>query len=224
MAKIFIVEDEEKIREELSVALEKYGYICEKTNNFENVTVQIPASEPDIVLLDINLPVFDGFEITREIRKKSDVPIIVVTSRDSEFDELLMMNLGADDFVTKPYNIQILLSKISAILRRSGKLKTIKKIDCGSFDINIMNNSILNKATRAEVDLTKNEMKILKILVENRGKIVSRDEIMNFLWQSNEFIDDNTLSVNVNRLRKRLEDIGIANVIETRRGMGYIFL
>lgn len=224
MTKIFIVEDEEKIRSELSLVLNRYGYKSVTTNDFENIIEQILSEGPELILLDINLPFFDGFQICREIRKTSDVPIIAVTSRNSEFDELLMMNIGADDYVTKPFNTQILLAKISAILRRTEKSNNSDKVVFNNLVINGMTNTIKNNETNVEIDLTKNEMKILKLLTQNNEKIVSRDDIMNYLWQSNAFVDENTLSVNVNRLRKRLEEIGFMDVIETKRGLGYIFI
>ena len=176
---------------------------------------------PDLVLLDINLPVFDGYYICREIRSKSDVPIIIVTSRDSEMDELMSMNLGADDFITKPYNTQILLARISSILRRVNN-STSQLLTHNGLNLNLSSGSISYNNNISE--LTKNEMKILNYLILNKEKIVSRDELMEYLWSSEAYVDDNTLSVNVTRLRKKLEEIGLKNVIETRRGLGYILI
>ena len=173
-----------------------------------------------MILLDINLPVLDGYYICREIRSRSDVPIIVVTSRDSEMDELMSMNLGADDFVTKPYNTQILMARIESILRRSQKTETQNAIVCKGLRV-CLNDSTAEYEGR-KIELTKNEIRILYTLIKHQGSIVSRDELMEMLWQSNEFIDDNTLTVNVNRLRKRMESIGWKNQIHTKRGQGYI--
>ena len=170
--------------------------------------------------MDINLPVFDGYYICREIRKTSDIPIIVVTSRDNEVDELMSMNLGADDFITKPYNTQILLARIASILRRTQGPNTQETIAYNDLKLNLSNGSITYKGIAAE--LTKNEIKILSCLIKNKGKIVSRDDLMDFMWSSDIFVDDNNLSVNVTRLRKKLEEVGMKENIETRRGLGYI--
>lgn len=220
MEKIFIVEDDRKIREELSTFLSKNGYACEAPYEFENTIEEVLNEKPNLVLLDVNLPVFDGYYICREIRKRSDVPIIVVTSRDSEIDELMAMNLGADDFITKPYNTQILLAHISSVLKRASGRPLTDSIDCGKFTINLSQSIIVFRGV--ECELTKNELKILTSLYEKRGSIVSRDDLMTQLWNSNMFIDDNTLTVNINRLRKKLEDAGLTDVIETKRGRGYM--
>ena len=172
-------------------------------------------------MLDINLPVFDGYYICREVRKKSEVPIIVVTSRDSDMDELMSINLGADDFVTKPYNTQILLARIGALLKRSGSNTVSTNIlTYKDFQLNLSNATVLYNGK--EIDLTKNEVKILSYLINHKGEIVSRELLMEYLWTSEFFVDDSTLTVNITRLRKKLEEIGIENVIETRRGLGYI--
>ncbi len=155
------------------------------------------------------------------MRKTSDVPIIIVTSRDSEVDELISMNLGADDFVTKPYNTEILLARITNILKRTyGNLKTNNTLNYKDFNLNLSNATLIYKDKSLE--LTKNEVKILSYLINNRGNIVKRDSLMEYLWKSDYFVDDSTLTVNINRLRKKLQEIGIENPIETRRGLGYI--
>ena len=172
-------------------------------------------------MLDINLPYMDGEYICKEIRKISNVPIIIVTSRDNELDELLSINNGADQYITKPYNIQILLAKIERLLQRSNTSQVNQdKIDCGEFVLNI-SKSIIEKNDRS-IELTKNELKILHYLVLNKGKIVSRNEIMDYLWDSESFVDDNTLTVNIKRLRTKLEEVGLKDLIETKRGLGYI--
>ena len=221
MSKIFIVEDEKTIREELSIFLSRYGYEVEALEDFENIIENIKGSNCDLILLDINLPVFDGYYICRAVRKFSDVPIIVVTSRDSDIDELMSMNLGADDFVTKPYNTQILLARIEAILKRVNKSLMAQDIlEYNEMKVNLSNGTIsYNNKT---IEITKNELKIISYLIKNKGKIVSREDLMNYLWDCEMFIDDNTLSVNVTRIRKKLEEIGLKNIIETRRGLGYI--
>lgn len=221
MSKILIVEDDKKLRDELKIFLERHGYEVFLLEKFDNSIEDILGYKADLILLDINLPNADGEYICREIRKVSNIPIIIVTSRDSELDELLSINNGADQYVTKPYNIQILLAKIERLLKRSYSGNVSQdKIDCGKFILNL-SKSIIEKDGKI-VELTKNEFKILHYLVLNKEKIVSRNEIMDYLWESENFIDDNTLTVNIKRLRNKLEEIGLNDVIETKRGQGYI--
>ena len=221
MAKILIVEDDKKLREELKIFLEKHGYEVIVLEKFDNTIEDILASKSNLVLLDINLPYMDGEYICKEIRKTSNVPIIMITCRDNELDELISLNNGADQYVTKPYNIQILLAKIVGLLRRNNNAENNPdKIDCGKFILNIAGRIIEKEDIR--IELTKNEYKILEYLVLHKNKVVSRDELMNYLWESEEFVDDNTLSVNIKRLRLKLEELGLENQIETRRGQGYI--
>ncbi|MBS5981391.1 MAG: response regulator transcription factor [Clostridium butyricum] len=223
MRKIMIIEDEVIIREELKSFLSKYNYEVIAPSDFENVIEFILNENPDLILLDINLPIFDGYYICREIRKTSDIPIIIVTSRDSDMDELMSMNLGADDFVSKPYNTQILLARIAALLKRSGGISnTSKYLIYNNFKINLSNATI--SWEDKEIELTKNEIKILSCLIENKGSIVSREILMEYLWKSDYFVDDSTLTVNITRLRRKLEGIGIKDAIETRRGLGYIMV
>ena len=221
MQKILIVEDDKKIRKELEEFLNKHGYLAKGLEKFDNTIQDILNENADLILLDINLPYVDGEFVCKEVRKTSDVPIIMVTSRDNEIDELMSLNYGADQYVTKPYNIQILLAKINGLLKRNKKSeKEIQKIDCDGFLLNIAERVI--EKDEQKIELTKNEYSILYYLSINKGRIVSRDEIMDYLWESEEFIDDNTLSVNVKRLRGKLEEIGLIDRIETRRGQGYI--
>ncbi len=219
--KIFIIEDEEKIRRELGTFLNKYGYDVLTSDNFENIVEETLKAAPNVVLLDINLPYYDGYYICREIRKNSNVPIIVVTSRDSDMDELMSMNLGADDFITKPYNTQILLARIASIIRRTYNNNTDMEIfSHRELKYNLSTSEIEFEGKKQE--LTKNESKIIYILIKNKEKIVSRDELMKALWQSDEFVDDNTLTVNINRLRKKIDEIGAVGYLQTKRGQGYI--
>ena len=221
MQKILIVEDDKKIRKELEEFLNKHGYLAKGLEKFDNTIQDILNENAELILLDINLPYVDGEFVCKEVRKTSDVPIIMVTSRDNEIDELMSLNYGADQYVTKPYNIQILLAKINGLLKRNKKSeKEIQKIDCDGFLLNIAERVI--EKDEQKIELTKNEYSILYYLSINKGRIVSRDEIMDYLWESEEFIDDNTLSVNVKRLRGKLEEIGLIDRIETRRGQGYI--
>lgn len=219
-AKIMMVEDHEPIRNELKILLEKYGYEVKAIDNFETVVEDCLKENPDLILLDINLPLYDGYYICREIRGKSEVPIIVVTSRDSEMDELMSMNLGADDFVTKPYNTQILLARIAAMLKRTQKETAKNYVQYHGLKLQLNNSTVIYEDQ--VIELSKNEMRILYTLLQSKGKIVSRDRLMETLWQSNEFIDDNTLTVNVNRVRKKLEAAGLKDFIKTKRGQGYM--
>ena len=221
MQKILIAEDDKKLRGELETFLNKHGFIAKGLEKFDNTIEDILNENADLILLDINLPYIDGEFVCKEVRKTSDVPIIMVTSRDNEIDELMSLNYGADQYVTKPYNIQILLAKINGLLKRNQKSeKEMQEIDCDGFKLNISERAI--KKDNKKIELTKNEYTILYYLCINRGRIVSRDEIMDYLWESEEFIDDNTLSVNVKRLRGKLEELGLVDRIETRRGQGYI--
>lgn len=220
--KIFIVEDEGKIRDELTKLLERYGYLVESSTDFENIVPKIIESNSHMVLLDINLPYYDGYYVCREIRKKSNIPIIVVTSRRSDIDELMSMNLGADDFITKPYNTQIFLARMASILKRTYSINDMEIFEHNGLKYNMSTSQVSFKGD--EIELTKNESKILYTLIKNKGKIVSRDDIIKALWQSNEFIDDNTLTVNVNRLRRKIAGIGAEGYLQTKRGQGYILV
>lgn len=220
MKKILIIEDDEKIRSELETFLNKNGYETKTIVNFENTIEDALNEKADLILLDINLPYADGEYICKEIRKNSDVPIIMVTSRDSEIDELISLNYGADQYVTKPYNIQILLAKIAGLLKRNQSNNTNDKIELEKFILNTSSRYVENGDKK--IELTKNEYNIIYYLSLRKGKLVSRNEIMDYLWESESFIDDNTLSVNIKRIRDKLEEIGAKDSIETRRGQGYI--
>lgn len=221
MKRILIIEDDEKLRCELETFLNKNGFVATSLNKFDNAVEDILNEKVDLLLLDINLPYTDGEFICKEIRKTSNVPIIMVTSRDNEMDELLSLNYGADQYVTKPYNIQILLAKIVGLLKRNQNAgNNPDKIDCGEFVLNTAGRIIEKEDNK--VELTKNEYKILEYLVLHRQQVISRDEIMDYLWESEEFVDDNTLNVNIKRLRTKLTALGLIDQIETRRGQGYL--
>ena len=219
--KILIIEDEVKIRDELASFLKNNGYEALFISNFENTLEDILKLDADLILMDINIPGINGMHLCKEVRKEVKTPIIIVTSRNSEMDELICMNYGADDFITKPYNMQILLAHIEAVLKRS-KPEISHVLDYKGMKVDLSKGVISNNGLN--VLLTKNELSILAYLLENRGKVVSRDEIMSYLWDSEMFVDDNTLTVNITRLRKKLEELGFSKVIETRRGWGYIIL
>ena len=221
MQKILIVEDDEKLSKELEKFLSQNGYEINRITSFENVINDILNSKCNMVLLDINLPGNNGEYICKEVRKVSEVPIVMITSVDSELDQLISLNYGADDYITKPFNLQILLAKIATILKRTNSNnKDQTKIDCKNFILNLSKSTI--EKDGKEIELTKNEFKIIYYLVQNRGKIVPREEIMSYLWDSEMFVDDNTLTVNITRIRNKLEEINLKDILETRRGQGYI--
>lgn len=222
MSRIMIIEDNENLKNELIEFLSRYGYDAYSCDDYKNIVETILKDEPDLILLDINLPYYDGYFICREIRKKSNIPIIIVTSRDSDMDEIMSMNLGADDFITKPYNTQVLLARIGSLLRRTGNINTQDVLEHKGLKLNFNKGEITYKDKSS--DLSKNEFKILACLMKNKESIVSREDLMDYLWNSDLFIDDNTLSVNITRLRKKLDDLGFKNAIETKRGIGYILL
>lgn len=218
--KIFIIEDEAAIREELMQLLSKYGYECETSEDFQSIENKALNSGAHLILLDINLPYQDGFQVCRDIRKQSNVPIIILTSRNTDFDELLGLNIGADDFVSKPYNTQVLLTRIQKILSRTYEvLQSNSVLIHKKLTLNLLNATIYYNGE--ERKLTKNELGILRMLMVNKGNIIPRDAIIDELWQSEEFIDENTLNVNVVRLRKKMAEIGVPDYLETKRGMGY---
>ena len=222
MEKIMIIEDNKEFRNELIEFLSRYGYKAYGPDRFDNIIEIILKEDADLILLDINLPYYDGYFICREIRKVKNTPIIVVTSRNSDMDEIMSMNLGADDFVTKPYNTQVLLARISSVLRRvsGGKLQEV--LEHKGLKLNITSGVLTFKENTS--DLTKNELKVLSCLMKNKGIIVTRDELMDYLWSSDLFVDENTLSVNIARLRKKLVSLGFEDGIETKRGIGYILV
>lgn len=215
---ILIVEDEKSIRDELTLSLENAGYTVTCIENFVNILEQISMFNPDLILLDIGIPESNGYSICMEIRKGSKVPIIFVTSKDTLADELRALSLGGDDYISKPYDLSRLLARIQAVLRRNSKANsevlTVNGLTCSIAK---------GEATYGghKIDITKNEAKILWCLMQKAGNIVSRMDLIEYLWENQVYIDDNTLSVNINRLRNKLEDIGLLDYITTKRGLGY---
>lgn len=217
--KIFIIEDEENIRDELTSLLEKYGYTCESSDNFTSIAEIALQSNPSLILLDINLPYQDGYQVCRDIRKVSDIPVIILTSRNTDFDELMSLNIGADDFISKPYNSGVLLARIQKLLERTYKVQEHSVLIHEGLSLDLLKATIAFNGKSME--LTKNELGILRLLILNKGNIIPRDAIIDELWQNEEFIDENTLNVNVVRLRKKLNDLGLPDYLKTKRGMGY---
>ena len=220
---IFIIEDDQALSNEIKLALSKWGYSVGQVNDFENITNEVLDSNPKLILMDINLPSYDGFYWCSQIRNFMKVPIIFISSRDNDMDIIMSINMGGDDYITKPFSPQVLVAKIQAILRRTYSYNNDLKSDIIKFKditLNIVEGKLYFKGE--DIDLTKNELKIMNILMSNQEKIVSREEIIEELWDTDEFISENTLTVNVNRLRKKLNSIGLEDVIETKKGQGYI--
>lgn len=220
MHKILLVEDDEVIRQQVKKILEQWGYEVVLVEDFMEVLSIFVKEEPHLVLMDIGLPLFNGYHWCQEIRKVSKVPIMFLSSRDQALDIVMAINMGGDDFVTKPFDQNVLLAKIQGLLRRSyefGKDQSLLE-----YRSVILNLKAMDLVYQGEVvSLTKNEFQILQVLFERSGNIVSREDLMKELWNSDFFIDDNTLSVNVARLRKKLEAVGLNDFIETKKGVGY---
>lgn len=231
MSKILIIEDDKSIRDGLISLLLSSNYLT-LTLEMDQITVdKIKESNPDLILLDINLPEINGRDFVREIRKSLNTPIIMVTSQNTEMDEALSISYGADDFITKPYNPTILLLRIAAILRRTNSISDIMnyrnlQVDFKKGIISKINPNSKNIPTdcfkKQTIELTKNELLIFRTLLFNQERIVSRNELMTELWDNCEYINDNALTVNISRLRDKLEKLGEKDTIETRKGLGYI--
>lgn len=218
--KIMIVEDDEIIKSSLKTELEKWGYEVYCLENLDNVVAEFQSEKPQLVLLDIVLPFFNGYYWCQEIRKISKVPIIFISSKNENMDIVMAMQFGGDDYITKPINLDVTIAKIQAMLRRSYNF--INDIDYLSFGkIQLILSETKVDFSGMNVDLTKTEMMILESLFKEQGAVVSREKIMDRCWQGDSFIDDNTLAVNVTRLRKKLSSIGLDGLVMTKKGYGY---
>ena len=218
MKRIMIIEDETTLRDELSVLLKNAGYEPIAVTDYSNVSEQMKSANSDLILLDINLPNVNGETLLQDFRKSSDTPVIMLTSRTTEIDEVLSISYGADDYITKPYNPRILLLRISAVLKRSAKVGAVQKYH--DVEVSTVKGSLTRNGS--EQILTKNEMIIFQQLLDRQGEIVTRDELMTALWDNDEFVNDNALSVNVSRLRGKLAELGLPEAIETRKKQGYV--
>lgn len=219
--KILIVEDDMVIAKSLKNHLCKWSYEAEFISDFKDITTQVINFDPQLILLDISLPFFNGYHWCSEVRKISKVPIIFISSMSDNMNVVMAINMGGDDYITKPFDLNIVVAKVQALMRRtysfSGQMNVIEH---NGVVLNINDNTIEYKNNK--IELTKNEFKIIQILLENKSKSVSRDDIMIRLWESDSFIDDNTLTVNITRLRKKLLDINIVDFIKTKKGIGYM--
>lgn len=221
MYRIWIVEDDAVIARVLREHLAQWGYITQCAQDFEHILEEMEAFAPQLILLDISLPFFNGYHWCTEIRKRSNVPILFLSSASDHMNAVMAMQMGGDDFIAKPFDLMVLTAKIQALLRRSYDFSTAANlVSCGGAVLNLDDATLLYDNTR--ISLSRNEYKILRLLMENRGRIISRDAIMEALWESDSFVDENTLSVNVNRLRKKLEQAGLHDFIHTKKGVGYL--
>lgn len=220
MARIYVIEDDPAVRGEVATLLERAGHDAVCATAFDRVAACVLAARPDLILLDLGLPGTDGLIAARELRQASDVPMIVLTSRTTDVDELMSLSMGADAFIEKPYNGQVLLAHIDAVLRRAGRAGVAgRTMERAGLVLDLSRSRATYEGR--EVELTKNELRILETLMRRAGQVVSREELMEALWSTDSFVDDNTLTVNVNRLRQTLARIGATDVIATHRGQGY---
>ncbi len=221
MYRILIVEDDRTIAETLASHLGKWGYEAECVDDFKNILEKFTQYDPQLVILDVMLPFFNGFHWCQEIRKISKIPIVFLSSANENMNIVMAMNMGGDEFIEKPFDLNVVTAKVQAVLRRAYSFQgSANVLEYHGMLLNLNDASVTYMGQKLE--LTKNEFRILQMLLESSGKIVSRDLIITSLWESDEFIDDNTLTVNVSRLRRKLEEIGLDDMIRTKKGIGYM--
>ncbi|WP_394022494.1 response regulator transcription factor [Anaerococcus martiniensis] len=218
--KVYVVEDDDVILNALKKFLQNWSYEVHVADDFSSVYEKFLKVNPDLVLLDVSLPFFNGYYWCEQIRKSSNVPIIFISSADENLNKIMAMNMGADDYITKPFDLELLLAKIKAILRRTFEYSESTN-NISYKDVIIDRDRMLLKFANEEISLSKNEYLILEMMFEYPEKVFRREEFMDKIWQTDEFIDDNTLTVNIMRLRKKLEDIGLKNFIKTKKKVGY---
>ena len=221
MNNILLIEDDVKLQKYITEYLSAYDYGIFTVDDYDYVIERLEETSPRLIILDINLPKFDGFYFLKLIRKKYNIPVIILSARSEEGEQIRGMNLGADDYITKPFSVGILLAKINALLRRVDEYSETAGLTQG--DLILVDDNMNLKYKEKTLELSKNEYRILKILIKNSGKIVSREELLETLWDDTAFVDDNTLTVNITRVKKRLSDLGLENIIVTKRGVGYVF-
>lgn len=219
--KIYLVEDEQEIRQEVKKLLIQYGYEVLESLTFENIKEEILASFPDLILMDVNIPYKDGYILCSEIKETANIPVIMLTGQNSPLEEVMSFKAGAEDFIAKPYHPQVLLAHIEAVLKRCSGAKEQSQDKLQYKGIVLDKRQGVVSYGKNQVELSKNELKILNLLMMRPGEIIDREELMEELWQTGEFVDENTLNVNIRRVRKRLEEIGVKDALETKRGMGY---
>lgn len=223
MFKILIVEDDRGIAEGIQSLLEQWGMEARQVQDFRNITGEFETYQPHLILLDIKLPSYDGYYWCGQLRQRTAVPIIFISSAADNMNIVMAMNMGGDDFIAKPFDLNVLTAKLQAILRRTYDFGSTEQVlECRGAVLNTSDASLTYQGEKLE--LTKNEYRILQTLYENLGKVVSRDTLMQRLWETDCFVDENTLTVNVTRLRRKLDGIGLQNFIVTRKGMGYLLV
>ncbi|KAB3530474.1 response regulator transcription factor [Alkaliphilus pronyensis] len=218
---ILIIEDDVKLKDYIKEYLEAYGYNAVTIDDFDNVLAKVEEIKPHLIVLDINLPKFDGFYYLKLIRKAYSIPVIILSARSHEGEQIRGMEIGADDYITKPFSIGILLAKIKALLRRVGQYTEAEEENESL--LYVVHDSMKLKYKDEIIDLTKNEYIILNMLLSNVGKIITREDLLEALWDDTTFVEDNTLTVNMTRVKKKLSNLGIHNAIITKRGVGYVF-
>lgn len=224
MYKIMIVEDDNTLCKNMVERLTKWEFNTVIIKDFANIAVEFIQNKPSLVIMDVNLPYFDGFYWCNKIREISKIPIIFVSSRDTNMDIIMAVNTGADDYITKPFSMDILIAKINALLRRTYSYgdEDSDLLECNGVILNLTDNTLFYNEQK--IELTRNEFKVMLLLMKNREKTISRQRLMRVLWEDDNFINDNTLTVNINRLRIRLKDIGLKDYIVTKKGYGYVIL
>lgn len=224
MYKIMIVEDDKALCSNMEDMLSRWGFETIGVCDFQNIASEYAKNKPNLIIMDVNLPYFDGFYWCSKIRELSSVPIIFVSSRDTNMDVVMAVNNGADDYITKPFAMDVLIAKINAILRRTYSYGNASPdlLECNGAILNLIDNTLTYNDNK--IELTKNEFKIMLLLMKNKGKAISRERIMRALWENDSFVNDNTLTVNINRLRMKLKDIGLSDYIQTKKGYGYMIL
>ncbi len=224
MYKIMVIEDDSTLCKEITEGITRWSYDTITIRDFNNILKEFINTNPHLVIMDINLPYFDGFYWCKKIREISKVPIVFLSLGIQTWDIVMAINMGGDDYIAKPFSLDVLMAKLNALLRRTYSYgdKSHEVLEYMNAVLNINDNTILFKDTK--VDLTKNEFRILLLLMKNQGKIISREKIMRTLWEDESFIDDNTLTVNINRLRSKLSDMGLRDYITTKKGQGYVII
>lgn len=221
MVKIMLIEDETTVAELLAKALRKWQFNVQLVSDFTTIDRQVSAGNPQLILLDINLPVYDGYYWMQKIRNFSQVPVIFISSRDTDADKIMAMNLGGDDYIQKPFDLDVLIAKVNAMLRRTYQYNDdTMELSHNGVSLNIQTREVY--VGEQEITLSTNEFQLLWILIRAHGNVMSRDELLNALWQDKRFVDDNTLTVNISRLRQKITAAGVEHYIVTRVGQGYI--
>lgn len=224
MNKILIVEDDIKLSALMKEFIEKYGYDVCLIKDFKNIENEFGSAKPNLILLDINLPYSDGFQLCRALRRETDVPIIFISARSGEFEQIRGLEMGADDYIVKPFSFELLLAKIQAAFRRTyGEYNQEKSVITASNGLTLNKNSFQISLNNCSEELSKKEFQLLNKLVQNENNIVTREELLEEIWDETFFVDDHTLTVNVTRVKNKLAALGLNDVIRTKRGAGYIY-